>query len=159
MKSRNANNFIRGAIAASLLLTTFSAYSHIEKTVIASYDLASGESAHYELGLDGVGNQITITLIPMNASNSTPSIFKASSCVNRYSGSAKHGELRFSSAVVDKNDIRMTNLGYFVNEHNLNSWWIHLNTQQNLLFNQDSGGLIVSDTSAFTPGTDNCSDN
>lgn len=156
MKYPSVHNLFNGIIIFCLSVTTFTAHAAIEKTIISNYDLALNKSARYELMLASTGNQVTITLVPMNTENNTPSIFKATSCVNRSTGTTKHGELHFSSIVMDKNDIPMANLGYFVSEHNLNAWWIHLDKQQILLFNPDNVGLIVSDGSTFTPSTDVC---
>ncbi|TKU96958.1 hypothetical protein FDX22_21710, partial [Citrobacter sp. TBCS-14] len=67
--------------------------------------------------------------------------------------------LHFSDAKADKNDLRLSNFSSFIVEHNLHTWWIHLNPQQNLLFTQDVGGLLVTDPSEFTFSTKACQTN
>ena len=150
MKCQNANNYFFYALPVIAAFTIFTASARIENTIIANYDLEAGTSAHYEMMFSPPGKNTTVTLIPLDTNKKTPSIFKISACVNRYSGAVKQGEFRFSGAETDQNDLRLSNLGSFVNEHNLRTWWIHLNKQQNLLFNQDVGGLIVSDPSSFS---------
>lgn len=147
MKYRNVSNNLICAVAA---LSTFTACAHIENTVIANYDLAADTRSHYELIVSPPANNTTVTLIPLEVKNKTPSTFKISACVTRYFGLSKQGEFHFSGADTDQNDLRLSNLGAFVNEHNLRTWWIHLDAQQNLLFNQDVGGLMVSDPSSLT---------
>ena len=147
MKYRNVSNHL---IYAGAALSTFTACAHIENTVIANYDLAADTRSHYELIVSPPANNTTVTLIPLEEKNKTPSTFKISACVTHYFGLSKQGEFHFSGADTDQNDLRLSKLGAFVNEHNLRTWWIHLDAQQNLLFNQDVGGLMVSDPSSLT---------
>lgn len=149
MKFLSANNYFSYIAFTFFSLASFMVHAHIENTVASNYNLATGESSHYELILSPPGKNTTITFLPIGEGNNTPSIFKVSACINRYSGTAKQGEFHFSGAETDHTDRRLSNLGAFVNEHNLRMWWFHLDTQQILLFNQDAGGLLVLDPSSF----------
>lgn len=149
MKPPSANSYFFYIISTFFSLASFMAHATIENTVVVNYNLATGESAHYELMVSPSGKNTTITFLPTGESNNRPSIFKVTACINHHSGTAKQGELQFSGADTDNTDRRLSNLGAFVNEHNLGMWWFHLDTQQILLFNQDAGGLLVLDPSSF----------
>lgn len=156
MKFLSANDYSFCILSAFLSLATFMAHAHIENTMIVNYNLATGENTHYELIVSPPGENTTVTFLPIEQSNSLPSIFKVSTCIKRNAGTAKQGEFHFSSAETDHADRRLSNLGAFVNEHNLHMWLFHLDTQQNLLFNTDSGGLLVLDPTAFTSQAKSC---
>lgn len=149
MKCQNANNFFLPCLSALTLFFTFMAHAHIENTVMANYDLVTGRSVHYELITSSLNNNTTITLVPLDQNNKIPSTFKLAACINRFAGSSRLGELHFNATKTDQNDSRLVNLGTFVTEHNLHTWWIHVNPQQNLLFSQDVGGLLITDPSVF----------
>ncbi|HAT8014133.1 hypothetical protein [Citrobacter rodentium] len=123
--------------------------ANIENTVIANYDLATGKSSHYDLLISQNGAESTVTVLPFGMSDNSPSIFKVSTCINRFAGTTKQGEFRFSAAETNKNDVRLSNIGYFVNEHNLRTWWIRLNDKQNLMFNEDVGGMMIANAGLF----------
>ncbi|EPY8428249.1 hypothetical protein ACXG8O_003424 [Citrobacter youngae] len=159
MKCQNANNYFFYTLTISSLFFSIMAYANIEKTVIASYDLNTEKSAHYQLILSPQHQDTALTLIPLEQNNQAPSIFEISTCLNRSAGPSKQGELHFSDAKADKNDLRLSNFSSFIVEHNLHTWWIHLNPQQNLLFTQDVGGLLVTAPSEFTFSTKACQTN
>ncbi|AMH13440.1 hypothetical protein AL515_06045 [Citrobacter sp. FDAARGOS_156] len=159
MKCQNANNYFFYTLTISSLFFSIMAYANIEKTVIANYDLNTEKSAHYQLILSPLHQDTDLTLIPLEQNNQAPSIFEISTCLNRSAGPSKQGELHFSDAKADKNDLRLSNFSSFIVEHNLHTWWIHLNPQQNLLFTQDVGGLLVTDPSEFTFSTKACQTN
>lgn len=159
MKCQNANNYFFYILTISSLFFSIMAYANIEKTVIANYDLNTEKSAHYQLILSPQHQDTALTLIPLEQNNQAPSIFEISTCLNRSAGPSKQGELHFSDAKADKNDLRLSNFSSFIVEHNLHTWWIHLNPQQNLLFTQDVGGLLVTDPSEFTFSTKACQTN
>lgn len=150
MKCQNASKYIFYALPALAVFSCFTANARIENTIIVNYDLAAGSNTHYELVVSPPGKNSTVTLIPLDADKKAPSVFKVAACINRHSGTSKQGEFRFIGAKTDQNDLRLSNLVSFVNENNLRTWWINLNNQQNLLFNQDLGGLIVSDPTSFS---------
>lgn len=156
MKCQNANNYVFPCLSALTLFCTFMVHAHIENTVIANYDLNTGKNVHYELITSPLNKDTTVTLVPLEQSNKTPSTFKIAACINYYASSSKQGEFHFSTTKTDQNDSRLANFGSFVTEHNLHTWWIHLDTQQNLLFTQDVGGLLITDPSAFTFSTKAC---
>lgn len=156
MKCLNASNTLLPALLLAVFSTPLYAREHIESTEIANYDLASHESSHYELLVSQSGTESTITVLPLGMSNNSPSIFKISACVNRLVGNARQAEFHFSAAETDKNDVRLSNIGYFVNEHNLHTWWIRLNPRQTLMFNEDTGGLLVADAGLFNPHPHRC---
>ncbi|WP_213135268.1 hypothetical protein [Citrobacter sp. FP75] len=159
MKYQNANNNFFYSVAIFPLFCTFMAHAHIEKTVIANYDLNTGKNFHYELIMSPQSKSTSLTLIPQEQNNQAPSTFEILTCINRLAGTSKQGEFHFSTAKADKNDHRLSNFSTFVDEHNLHTWWIHLNPQQNLLFTQDVGGLLITDPSAFTFSTKPCQKN
>ncbi|MDM3161638.1 hypothetical protein [Citrobacter sp. Cf118] len=156
MKYQNANNYFFCSTGIFSLFFTCTAHAHIENTVVASYDLNSGKNAHYELIMSSQNKSTALTFIPLAKNNEAPSTFEISACINRFAGTTKQGEFHFSDAKADKNDPRLSNFSTFVNEHNLHTWWIHLNPQQNLLFTQDIGGLLVTDPATFTFSTKAC---
>ncbi|POT58648.1 hypothetical protein C3432_12270 [Citrobacter amalonaticus] len=156
MKYKNVNNAFLNALLVCSLFTPFMAQAHIENTIVADYDLATGKSSHYELFVNGTGKQATLTIVPQGSPHNSPSVFKVSACITRTSGNLKQGEYRFSAADADKNDVRLSNISYFVSEHNLRAWWIHLNSEQTLMFNPDVGSLIVSDPKIFNISTSMC---
>ncbi|MCU6175644.1 hypothetical protein [Citrobacter cronae] len=159
MKCQNANNFFFPGLSAFTLFCTFMAYAHIENTVIANYDLTTGKNVHYELITNSLDKSTTITLVPLEQNNKMSSTFKIASCINHYAGSSKEGEFHFSTTKTDQHDPRLANFGAFVTEHNLHTWWLHLNPQQNLLFTRDVGGLLITDLSAFNFSTNACQQN
>lgn len=159
MKCQNANNYFFYPLGMVTLFFTVMAHARIENTVIANYDLNSGKNAHYELIMSPQNKNTTLTLIPLDQINKAPSTFKISACINRSASSSKQGEFHFIDAKADKDDLRLAGFSTFVVEHNLHTWWIHLNPQQNLLFTQDVGGLLVTDPSAFIFSTTACQPN
>ncbi|MEG1124989.1 MAG: hypothetical protein RSE62_22965, partial [Citrobacter sp.] len=150
MKCQTATNAVLMATIICSLFMSFMAQANIEKTVIAEYDLASGKSSHYEMVISAPGKHSTVTVVPLGMSNNIPSTFKVSTCITRASGVSEQREFRFSAAETDKNDVRLSNIGYFVNENNMRIWWIPLNADQTLMFNQEMGGLIVADPKLFS---------
>lgn len=156
MKYQNANNFFFPSLSVITLFFTFIAHAHIENMVIANYDLNTGKNVHYELITSPLNKNMTVTLIPLEQNNKMSSTFKIASCINHSAGLSKQGEFHFSTTKTDQNDSRLANFGVFVSEHNLHTWWIHLNPQQNLLFTQDVGGLLVTDPATFTFSTKAC---
>lgn len=156
MKCQNANNHFFPCLSVLTLFCTFIAQAHIENTVIVNYDLNSGKNVHYELITSPLIKNTTVTLVPLEQSNKTPSTFNIAACINHYVGTSKQGEFHFRTTKTDQNDSRLANFGSFVTEHNLHTWWIHLDAQQNLLFTQDIGGLLITDPSAFTFSTKAC---
>lgn len=158
MKFLSANNYSFFIQSAFLSLTTFMAHAHIEKTLVVNYNLTTGENAHYELIVNPPGKEeeTTITFLPIEQNNNPPSIFKVSACINRSSATAKQGVFHFSSPETAHTDRRLSNLGTFVNEHDLRMWLFHLDTQQNLLFSPNSGWLLVLDPTAFTSQAETC---
>lgn len=156
MKCQNASNHCFLYLSSLALFCTFMAHARIENTVIVNYDLNTGKNVHYELITSPLNKNTTITLVPLDQSNKTPSTFKVTACINYYAGSSKQGEFHFSTTKTDQNDSRLANFGSFVTEHNLHTWWIHLDAQQNLLFTQDVGGLLITDPAAFTFSTKAC---
>ena len=159
MKCQNANNYAFYILAISSLFFSFLAHAHIEHTVIAYYDLNAGRNAHYQLILSPQHKDTALTLIPLEHNNQVPSVFEISTCLNRSTESSQQGELHFSDAKADNNDLRLSNFSSFIVEHNLHTWWIHLNPQQNLLFTQDVGGLLITAPSAFIFSTTSCQQN
>ncbi|WP_196207524.1 hypothetical protein [Citrobacter sp. Res13-Sevr-PEB04-36] len=159
MKYQNANSYFFSALSVLTLFSSFVAHAHIENTVISSYNLTTGKNVHYELLVSPRNQNTTVTLVPLEQNNKAASIFKISACINRYTGSSKQGEFHFSAAKAAQNDPRLSNFGTFVTEHNLHTWWIHLNAKQNLLFTQDVGGLLVTDPSTFLFSTKPCQTN
>ena len=159
MKCQNANSYFLYLLATVTLFFTFMAHARIENTVIANYDLNSGKNAHYALIMSPQDKNTALTLVPLDQNNKAPSTFKISACINRYAGLSKQGEFHFSDAKADKNDFRLSDFSTFIVEHNLHAWWIHLNPQQNLLFTQDVGGLLVTDPSACIFSTTACQPN
>ena len=159
MKCQNANNCFFYPLGMVTLFFTVMAHARIENTVIANYDLNSGKNAHYQLILSPQHKDTALTLIPLEHNNQVPSVFEISTCLNRSTESSQQGELHFSDAKADNNDLRLSNFSSFIVEHNLHTWWIHLNPQQNLLFTQDVGGLLITDPSAFTFSTTSCQQN
>lgn len=159
MKCQNANNLIFPGLSALTLFFTFMVHAHIENTVIANYDLTTGKNVHYELITSPLNKNTTVTLVPLEQNNKMPSTFKITSCINHYAGSSKQGEFHFSTTKTDQNDSRLANFGVFVTEHNLHTWWIHLNPQQDLLFTRDVGGLLITDPAAFNFSTKACHQN
>lgn len=156
MKCQNANNYVFPCLSALTLFCTFMAHARIENTVIVNYDLNTGKNVHYELITSPLIKNTAVTLVPLEQSNKTPSTFKIAACISHYAGTSKQGEFHFSTTKTDQNDSRLANFGSFVTEHNLHTWWIHLDAQQNLLFTQDIGGLLITDLSAFTFSTKAC---
>lgn len=159
MKCQNANNCALYLLAIFYLFFSFMAHAHIEHTVIAYYDLNAGRNAHYQLIMSPQHKNTALTLIPLEHNNQVPSVFEIATCLNRSAESSKQGELHFSNAQADNNDLRLSNFSAFIVEHNLHTWWIHLNPQQNLLYTQDVGGLLITDPSAFTFSPTSCQQN
>ncbi|HCD1255914.1 TPA: hypothetical protein JD854_RS12755 [Citrobacter amalonaticus] len=135
------------------------AQARIENTIIASYDLASEKSTHYQLQIHTQEKQTTFTLAPLGTQDNSPSIFKVFICLKQQYGSAQYGEFRVSAVNTNKNDLRMTNLGYFVSEQNLETWWLHLNENELLMFNPEVGGLLVTDPITLNHHIDKCAKN
>jgi len=91
MKYQNANNYFFPRLSALTLFCTFMAQARIENTVIVNYDLNSGKSVHYELITSPLNKNTTVTLVPLEQSNKTPSTFKIAACINHYTGTSKQG--------------------------------------------------------------------
>ncbi|HCA7077509.1 TPA: hypothetical protein MX214_004801 [Citrobacter sedlakii] len=141
---------------ALFIITPFLTQASIEKTIMANYDFSTGRSAHYQLQIHTGEKQTTFTMTPPGTTDNTPSMFKVALCLDSIYPTAKHGELRVSAVNTDKKDQRMSNIGYFVSEQNLETWWLHLNEKEDLMFNQDVGGLLVTDPNALNKNIDNC---
>ncbi|HGY2355079.1 TPA: hypothetical protein ACNVQT_004018 [Citrobacter farmeri] len=159
MTCRNAlkRTLFTGLVA--LLLSPLLAQASIEKTVMASYDLATGKSAHYQLHIISREKQTTFSVTPLNAQDNTPSTFKMYLCFDRLYGTAKHGQYRASAVNINKSDLRLSNIGYFVSEQNLATWWLYLNDHEDLMLNAEVGGLLVIDPNLLNNKVDKCDKN
>lgn len=135
------------------------AQARIDNTILASYDLASDKSTHYQLQINTQEKQTTFSMTPIGTQDNTPSIFKVFICLDPINDAAKHGEFRASAVNTNKNDVQMTNVGYFVSEQNLETWWLNLNDNENLMFNPEVGGLLVTDLNAQSNHIDKCNKN
>ncbi|MFI7782602.1 hypothetical protein EN46_01705 [Citrobacter amalonaticus] len=155
-------NVLKLAVFTSLmifLLSPLLAQARIENTILASYDLASEKSTHYQLQINAQEKQTTFTLTPLGTQDKSPSIFKVFICLKQQYDTAKHGEFRVSAVNTNKSDLRMTNLGYFVSEQNLETWWLHLNDNEQLMFNPEVGGLLVTDPITLNHHIGKCAKN
>lgn len=135
------------------------AQAGISNTILASYDLASDKSTHYQVHIKTQEKQTTFSLTPIGMQDNTPSFFKVFICLDRINDTAKYGEFRVSAVNTNKNDFRMTNVGYFVSEQNMKTWLLKLNDNENLMFNPEVGGLFVTDLNTQDNHINKCSKN
>ena len=156
MKCRLANKYLSSFALIALMSCSSLARAEIESTVMANYDLSTGKNTHYQMVVSNPGDEPVVTVRPLGGNNNSPSVIKVSACTDRHAGTARQGIFKFSQADTDKTDELLSSIGSYVNENNMRTWWIHLNEKQNLVFNQDLGGLVILDPNAFGLIVRNC---
>ena len=157
MKCQPVNNIARLLLACGALFASLSASAAIENTVFATYDLATGKNIHHTMLFADANKQSTFTLIPFGDDSIAPSIFKVMACVNHHAGRYTQGELRFNTIQTDKRDIHATNIGIFLNEHKLSTWWTPLEDHLTLIQSIDPSGIIIINTpAAFITNAPQC---